>query len=264
MHTKQSKIVISRKHEHGFSAIEMLISVLLIMFVLGIAVQGMRDMQRRNFSESSKVDTVQQTRDFIDQMVRDVHQVGYPPGRVTVNVNPLCTNGFGVLNAPANNPAIACGVVSFSTTQIVYEGDLDGTGTVSRIYVQLAPGPGNRCPCILQRGVITKAAALAGAVPQYFTEVNGVLNSGNGAGAATYPINLGGPGNYVAYGPADVFDAYDVNGAQIGVACTLITNPDCTQIRSLQITANVAPAYMDQTTKMFPVFSITSKSRLNF
>jgi hypothetical protein len=37
----------------------------------------------------------------------------------------------------------------------------------------------------------------------------------------------------------------------------------CSSIRSLQITANVAPTFMDQTTKMFPVYTITSKARLN-
>ncbi len=250
MQSDRHKILMVRKRQRGFSAIEMLISVLLIMFVLAIAVQGMRDIQLRNFSETSKVDTVQQTRDFIDQVVRDVHDVGYPPSRA-LSGNPTCVNA-------AN---IACGVTLFSPLQVIYEGDLDGTGTVSQVWLLLAPGPGNRCPCILQRGVITKAAALGGAVPQYFTEVNGMLNSGNGAGAATYPVNLGGPGNYAAYGTADVFTAYDGNA---GVAAACNTPAACSSIRSLQITTNVAPTYMDPATKLYPVFSITSKSRLNF
>jgi type II secretory pathway pseudopilin PulG len=260
--------------EQGFSAIEMLIAILLIMAVLGVVVKGMGDMQRRSFSESSKMDTVQETRDFIDQMVRDVHDVGYPPARVigvlpggAANNTPYCTDAFanGVLNAVVrNNVGIACGIVSFSPLSIIYEADLDGTGTVSAIYLNLVPGAGNTCPCTLQRGVITKAQELAGNVPQYFTTVNGVLNSGNGAGAATYPINLGGPGNYATYSAADVFAAFDANANPITVACTLATNPDCSQIRSLRITANVAPTYSDPTTKQYPVFSITSRARINF
>src|SRR5258707_12681747 len=153
--------------------------------------------------------TVQATRDFIDQMVRDIHDVGYPPPRAigvlggVNNVTPYCGDPLntGVPNAVVmNNATIACGIIQFSSTSIIYEADLDGTGTVSTIYLNLLPGPGNSCPCVLQRGVVTKVQALGGTVPQYFTTVNGVLNSGNGAGAAIYPINLGGPGNYAAYG----------------------------------------------------------------
>ena len=89
-----------------------------------------------------------------------------------------------------DNAAVSCGVISYTPTQIIYEGDLDGSGTVYRVYVQLQPGPGGTCPCTLQRGAVRKSDALAGTVPTYFTEVNGVLNSGNGLGGATYAISL--------------------------------------------------------------------------
>ena len=263
-----------RRSQRGFSAIEMLVAVVLLMAVLGVVVKGMTDMQRRNFSETSKMDTVQDTRDFIDQMVRDVHDVGYPPARAVGVVNglpnatPYCTDSLanGVINAAVRNSvSIACGIVSYSQMSIVYEADLDGTGTVSVIFLNLVANGGN-CPCTLQRGVVTKAQWLANPaiVPPYFTTVNGVMNSGNGAGAATFPLVVPGAGNYASYAPADVFDAYDANAVPIVAACTLATNPDCSQIRSLQITVNVAPAYADPTSNQFPVYSITSKARINF
>jgi hypothetical protein len=178
----------------------------------------------------------------------------------------------GVVNAAVRNSvSIACGIVSYSPTSIVYEADLDGTGTVSAIYLNLVSN-GGRCPCTLQRGVVTKAQELAGFPPQYFTTVNGVMNSGNGAGAATFPLVVAAPGNYASYATADVFDAYDANAVQIVAPCSLGgvpagtpgTNPDCSQIRGLQITVNVAPAYADPTSKQFPVYSITSKARINY
>ena len=259
----------------GFSAVEMMVALILILAVVGVVVKGMTDLQRRNFSEMAKMDAVQDARDFIDQMVRDVHDVGYPPPRAigwvngAANNNPYCTDALmnGNPNLPMlNNPNIACGIVQFSSTQVVYEADLDGLGTVSRVYLQLQPGVGNTCPCILQRGVVTKAQWVANnaIIPQYFTTVNGVLNSGNGAGGATFPIVLGGPGNYVAYGTSDVFAAYDALANQIVAPCTMATNPDCSQIRSLRITINVAPNYADPTSKQFPVFSITSRARVNY
>jgi hypothetical protein len=112
----------------------------------------------------------------------------------------------------------------------------------------------------LQRGAVRKSDALAGTVPTYFTEVNGVLNSGNGLGGATYAISLPGPGSYTSYGTADVFDAYDVAGGAVGT-CTTISA--CSSIHSVQITANIAPNYGDLATKMYRVFSITSKARMN-
>ncbi len=152
---------------------------------------------------------------------------------------PRCSTAHRVCTA---NAAVSCGVISYTPTQIIYEGDLDGSGTVYRVYVQLQPGTGGTCPCTLQRGAVRKSDALAGTVPTYFTEVNGVLNSGNGLGGATYAISLPGPGSYTSYGTADVFDAYDVAGGAVGT-CTTISA--CSSIHSVQITANIAPNYGD-------------------
>ena len=261
----------------GFSMIEILVAVALLMAVLGVVVKGMTDVQRRNFSETSNVDAVQDTRDFIDQMVRDIHGVGYPPPRVTTRgANPYCTDSKfnGQVNAPVRmSPTISCGVTSYSQTNIVYEADLDGSGTVSVVFLNLVPGTNTvNCPCILQRGVLTKTAWIANPAqaPPFFTTVNGVLNSGNGAGGAIFPVVLSGPGNYQAYRTADVFDAYDANANPIVVPCTMGipgnpgTNPDCTPIRSLQISVNVVPGFADPTTRQFRVYSVTSKARINF
>jgi type II secretory pathway pseudopilin PulG len=244
--TRLSKL---QREYPGFSLIELVVALGMMMIVFAVVVEGISQMVQRNSAESSKIDTVQQTRDFVDQMVRDVHGVGYPPGRVT-NGNPTCVN----------NPNVSCGLVLFNSTQILYEGDLDGSGTVYQVWMQLqAPASGN-CPCTLQRGVVTKAQALAGQVPTYFTEVNGVLNSGNGAGAGTYGVALQGVGSYATYAIPDVFSAYDVNAIPVGACADPVA---CSSIRSLQITANVTSNFMDPKTKDFAVYSITSKVRLN-
>ena len=240
---------VERENRAGFSLVELVIALGMMMIVFAVAVEGISQMVQRNTAESSKIDTVQQTRDFVDQMVRDVHGVGYPPGRV-VNGNPSCVG----------NPNVSCGLVLFSPTQIRYEGDLDGTGTVYQVWMQLQPPASGNCPCTLQRGVVTKAQALAGTVPTYFTEVNNVLNSGNGAGAGTYGVAVNGVGSYATYAAADVFDAYDVNSGAVGACGDPVA---CSSIRSLQITANVTSNFMDPKTKNFAVYSITSKVRLN-
>jgi hypothetical protein len=75
---------------------------------------------------------------------------------------------------------------------------------------------------------------------------------------------MSGPGSYASYANADVFNGYDSGADLITTACNWTTTPNCTQIKSLQITANVAPPYYDVTTKVFPVYSITSRARINF
>jgi len=233
----------------GFSLLEMMIVLVILAVVIGVAVEGLTQMQRRNSAEGSKTDTVQETRDFVDQMVRDMHDVGYPPRAVFVG-RPLCSG----------DARVSCSLIYYSPTQLKYEGDLDGTGTVYQVWVQLLPPASGSCPCTLQRGIIDKASALGGNQPIYFTQVTGVLNSGDGAGGHNYPVVLPGSGSYSAYANADLFDAYDVNAAQVGT-CTDATS--CSSIVSLQITANVTSAYPDPKTKIYSVYAITSRARLN-
>jgi len=235
----------------GFSLLEMMVALAILTAVIGIAVDGLTQMQRRDFAEHSKTDTVQEARDFVDQMVRDLHDVGYPPRVLFVN-KPLCTG----------NAQVSCSLIYYSPTQIKYEGDLDGTGTVYQVWMQLVAPASGRCPCILQRGVISKATVVANpaAQPTYYTEVNGVLNSGDGAGGNTYGVSMGGAGSYSTYANADVFDAYDINAGQVGT-CSGATA--CSSINSLQITINVASRFADPTTQIYPVYSITSKARMN-
>src|SRR5438046_10438924 len=89
--------------ERGFSAMEMLITLALLTIVLGVVVKGIIELQARNFNENGKVDAVQETRDFIDQMTRDIHGTGYPPPAVMSQSNPKCADALGNLNAAVRN-----------------------------------------------------------------------------------------------------------------------------------------------------------------
>ena len=226
----------------------------ILMVVIGVAVRGLTQMQQIDFTQHEQTDAVQGTRDFIDQMVRDLHDVGYPPRSVFLG-NPGC-------NTSSN---IACTVIHFDSKQLIYEGDLDGSGVVYRVWVQLQPGPNNQCPCILQRGFLQKSLAMPpnNQTPLYFTEVNGVLNSGDGTGNATYTINLPGSGNYATYGATDVFQGFHTDASQFTTSCDIGGTPTCSDLASIRITTNTVSRYADQKTKMFKVYSITSRARIN-
>lgn len=240
--------------QRGFSLIEMMIVVVVMLILSAVVFRSADAFQQRGMAESEKVDSVQSARDFMDTVNRDIHDAGYPPLEVSANGATTCVGQAG----------ISCGIVYYSPTKIQYEGDLDGTGTVYQVTLQIVAGANNTCPCILQRGIVTKTQALAGTNPTYYTEVNGLLNSGNWAGGSTYGVSLGS-GNYSSYGTVDVFDGYDNSGNLVTTNCTTAAAciASATPVRDLQITANIAPNFADPQTHQFPVFSISSKARLS-
>jgi hypothetical protein len=129
-------------------------------------------MQKRNNADSGRIDTTQMARQFMDQITNDLHQTGYPSAYM-----------FDPTYAAANPNNVASGMISLTANSAEFEADVDGSGTVSHVYLQLlgsdnlpiATGTGV-CPCTLQRGVIDKSSVGTGKVP-YYTEVNNVLNT---------------------------------------------------------------------------------------
>ncbi|PYX22953.1 MAG: hypothetical protein DMG82_13095 [Acidobacteria bacterium] len=151
-------------HEAGFSLLELLMVVAILTVVLGVVVRGAVELQARSATEVAKVDLTQQSRQFMDQVVKDLHHAGYPSVRM-----------YDQATSTANPALYGQGLISISSNAIVFEGDVDGSGNVSVVFVQLNPlnGP---CPCILQRGSVYKQAYLAGNMPQYYTQVDNVMN----------------------------------------------------------------------------------------
>jgi hypothetical protein len=104
----------------------------------------------------------------MDQIVNDIRQAGYP----SLKTFDSATKPLGY-----NDPGVATpGLVNATPSSLQFEGDVDGTGTVSEVFIQLSPlnGP---CPCIIQRGAISKALWQGGALPSYYTEVTNVNNT---------------------------------------------------------------------------------------
>ena len=81
-----SKIPISRRGANtgaqaGFSLIELMIVILLLSVIMG-AVFGQVDLVQKRFrTEQNKLDISQTAREFLDQIVRDVHKCGFPNWR---------------------------------------------------------------------------------------------------------------------------------------------------------------------------------------
>lgn len=149
----------------GFSLLEMVISLAVLLVVMGTIFDQIVLMQRKAASESSKVDLMEQSREFVDQTVRDLHMAGYPNSQM---FSPLVTD----------KSKIATGLVSISPTQVVVEGDVNGDGNVESLtlaYVASDPNDPN-CPCV-RRGAVGKinADSLAQPQPLSYTEIQHVV-----------------------------------------------------------------------------------------
>ena len=242
------------RRQRGFSLLEMIVSLAILSTVLAVVLQGVVTMQSRNSEETNKVDLTQQSREFMDQIVNDLRQSGYPRSGMfdpTSLVPPVGVPQPGP-GSPANCAqyfAIACGVLYLDANNVQFEADVDGTG-VSEEWIQLVQtnGVATPCqtpPCVIQRGTLPKSQCTLTPVftcpaPIYYTEVNGVMNT-NG-----------------------VFTAYDNNGNNLNWSFP-ITNATASglNLRAIGITLYLQSQQPDPQTHAFPTVTMVSTARVN-
>jgi prepilin-type N-terminal cleavage/methylation domain-containing protein len=148
----------TRSRQAGFSLIELMISVLILMVIMGSVFQQLDLVQKRARSEEVKLDMFQTAREFVDQMVRDIHQAGFPNTKMYTYDS--ANAGVNWINA-AKDINNAVGVYYISNSEIRFQGDVDGDGVVDNVAYKLFPksnadGDAN-CPC-LRRSQTVKAA----------------------------------------------------------------------------------------------------------
>ncbi len=297
----EKRISHTREHNRrafvrGFSLIELLVVTAVLMIVLGGIVQYIAVAAQRSKIEATKVDLTQEAREFVDEFERDIHQAGYPNCRQFNNAA-LCPNG-----ATYNDHRIAGGLISVSSTQVVFEGDVDGDGFVDSVRYRLVDSAGNyppagTCPCTIQRSQVTKVDGnpLTGQLASLWSqELTNVVNSGNPVGGALYGGGLSISGTALFHGGSvtndayyaavstfkdfPVFSAYDQSGnvvplsppvdistpaGQQTLACPL-ANTSC--IKSIRITINLlgsGTTGYDTKTFVRPVVTLVGNGRMD-
>jgi prepilin-type N-terminal cleavage/methylation domain-containing protein len=134
--------------ELGYTLIELMLVMVILSIVSAAIFSQIDQMQQRAVAEQGKVDDFQQARDFVDQIFRDTRQLGYPNVR-NFNV------GTGTWQNPLiHDHRLAAGLIKASSTQIQFEGDVDGSGNVSEVSYMIN-GNGNCANC-LQRAQVLK------------------------------------------------------------------------------------------------------------
>jgi prepilin-type N-terminal cleavage/methylation domain-containing protein len=222
--------------DRGFSLLEMMMVLAILTIVSGIIVQGITATQARNVVESTKVDLTQESRQFMDQAVNDIHQAGFPSIRM---FDPASLPSATCSNSDFS---VACGLTSVSSTALQFEGDVDGSG-VSEDWIQLVQTNGAGAaacttpPCVIQRGTVNKQSwnGGAGTTPAYYTEVNNVMNT-------------------------TIFTAYFFDGSTVTLPAAATDLPN---IKSISMTLYVKSTQEDPQTLLYPTITMASTAKIN-
>jgi prepilin-type N-terminal cleavage/methylation domain-containing protein len=262
----------SHRRQQGFSLIEMLIVVAVLSLVMGAIFSTILDGMKKYRLEENRVNTTQESRDFLDQIVRDLHSTGYPG---------LKMYNFGVLGAnPTYNSFVASGLVAVSATDIWLEGDIDDSGNVQSIRYTLQTLANGDCPCTMMRSAVLKVQGTAPSAQNvnYNTQLQNVINSTGGA--APYPIdgstsfsgvNVSNDTLYATYKTVPVFSFYDQNGNAVVVPNDLqganlntgVTVAQSNNVRLISVALNLLSAQQDLTTHLRSGVSMRAMVKLN-
>ena len=262
-----------RNLQSGFSLVELLITMAMMVTMSAAVFEAMRFVTERRRQEEVKVDVTQETRDFMDQMARDLRNAGYPNPRMYTG----CYSGVGCVLGPnpLNTQYVAAGLVAASATDVLFEGDMNQDGVVDSVRYTLQAGPGGTCPCAIRRSQVNKIAAPPNAQPTtYNVEMDNVINS-TGVGNAPFPIAGNTPWGtandvfYATYKIPPVFAYFDINNAPVAVPNDLtganfgLGQAAAANVRSMEVVLNVLPQYADVHTRLRAGVSVRTTVRFN-
>ena len=225
----------------GFSLVEMLITCLLLSIIMGAIFAQIRQGQLNSVSEAAKMDLFQESREFMDQLSRDLRASGYPNTR-NYSADPY--------SPPQDSPQEALGLVKIDVGELWFESSVDGSGNVSVITYQLVAN-GTNCPCLV-RSQVPKASSPPGdpltgqSAPTNHTEVQNLIN-----GTTADPIFL----------------AYYSDGSSVTLPMDLTA--DCSlgqclaNVNTVEIKLKVQSPYADVQTHEKPTMTLLSTVRLN-
>jgi type II secretory pathway pseudopilin PulG len=279
------KIASPRSKETGFSLIEMLVSVGVLVVILGAVFNYAGRLQTLYKTQETAVDATQELRTFFDSIQREIHQAGFPS-----------QNGyaFAILASPAvNDSRVAAGLVSLSKWELWFEGDIDNDGIVDSVRYTLLDNNGNiytllenngniataagSCPCTLQRTVKKKTANGAPSALISAAEVttlgaaglSNVINSAdeNNGNALTIAGSTVLSGSsvanntlYAAYKTAPVFSGFKSDGVLVALPASAT---DLSNVRAIAITASLLTNYIDRQTQMRQPLTMKTTVKLN-
>jgi hypothetical protein len=149
----------------------MMMVVALMSVLMWAVLNQISVAQQRTRTEQVKVDIFQESREFADQLVRDLHQAGYPSIRM------FQTSGWSpALSSPSySDSRVATGITKIAPGEVTFEGDVDGDGYVHVVDYVLRSS-GNNCPCLERSDVLKSSGTTV-----LSNDVQNVENAGTSA-----------------------------------------------------------------------------------
>lgn len=206
--------------------VELVLALFILSMVIGVVASGIAQVEKKSASDVNKVGLAQESRQFMDQILHDLRQAGYPS---------LQMFDASTLTSPTNctqDLNVACGLLNFSSSAIQFEGDIDGSG-VSEIYIQVVVPASGNCPCTVQRGTVQKTNPPS--TPAYYTELDNVMSQ-------------------------NIFTAYKYDGTAYNSSTDSLS-----QIKNIGITLYVQSPLPDvnETSTTYPTTTMVSEARIN-
>lgn len=157
--------------QRGFTLLELLLVMLILSLIVGAVFSQMSDAQQRLNAEENRLGDFQEARDFVDQFFRDINQAGTP------NIRMFDPTSITFSSPNINDSRLAVGLVKIDTSTLMFEGSVNGTGTVQSVIYQVN-GSGT-CAYCLQRSQVDKttASSVTGQGTNWGTEINDVTNN---------------------------------------------------------------------------------------
>ena len=236
--------MMKRQNNSGFSLIEMMIAIAVLTIIMGAMFQQIIVAQQRSGVEQAKLDLFQESREFMDQLTRDLHNAGYPNPR---NYG-YAAGTFQVPSPASQQSNAAAGLVKVDNGDLWFEGDVIGDGQVYVVHYHLDTD-GTNCPC-LKRSWQVKVPGdpLTGqTTPDYEVEVQNVLN-----GTANYPL---------ATHP--IFYAYYLGDTTNPVPLPVDTTGLIANVNTIKVVLTVQAKIRDPQTRLAPTATLVSTVKLN-
>lgn len=202
--------------QRGFSLVELMTALTILVLICGVAFELLLVTMKKYHSDSRLLNTFQEARFGLDQMVRDINDSGYPPrNQSQSNVTPWPKTYAATPFAWSGTtyPTNPCSIGTTCTTtpsdyDLIIETDIDPQ---NKNYVEWVRY--KLIGTILYRGVLTKSNAatsdpdsLTGGFDVLVPYVQNVMNNPSAAQLAT--LQAAYPSMFPGGNPVPIFDYY--------------------------------------------------------
>jgi prepilin-type N-terminal cleavage/methylation domain-containing protein len=247
------------KAQGGFTLIELVIVMALLAIIAGSVFLQVNTAHQRAANERNQLDLFQESREFMDQMSRDLRQVGYPNPR---NYDNKILGATELTSGDTTtSPDAAVGLVYADVGSLYFEGGLDESGvlcggtTPCVLYTQYLYDSSTTggCPC-LRRSQVGRAGTPGSETTNYNAEVQNVQNFSGGNNIPLF--------RYYTQGGTQEVTSLPIQWA-INIAGTGATNETIAQIDTVRVQLIVQSPYPDLKTGLMPNITLVSTVKVN-